>query len=166
MPLADDVAILRRPVGFAVDINRQSTIDVAAQRERLPGLLRFVRTFAGELLDKEFETPIAGYPASARKKTNDLRVRLRNEGKNSVPARALLSALIDLMDLEMEHQEAYPEDDPDEQEEFHDAILTFMQRLLDRFATWTNHMGHLPEVAKEAERGKQEFAAAAERLAR
>lgn len=58
MPLADDIEILWRPVGFAVRINRASEIDVATQRERLLRLLRSVPTLAGQLLDREFDTPI------------------------------------------------------------------------------------------------------------
>jgi hypothetical protein len=132
MPLADDPVILRRPIGFAVGVNRAD--ESAKQRERLPGLLRFVRTFAAELLEKEFDTTIEGYPDAARDKTNDLRVRLRDRGAVSARARRLLTVLIDLMDLEIEHREASPESDPEELEDFHDAILTFVQRLLDRFA--------------------------------
>ncbi len=134
MPLADDPVLLRGPIGFAVDLNREEAIDPPEQRERLPGLLRFVRTFAGELLEKDFGTTIEGYPHAARGKTDDLRVRLRDQGVASAPARKLLTVLIDLMDAEIEHQETSPENDPEEQEEFHDAILTFIQRLLHRFA--------------------------------
>ncbi len=124
MPLADDRAILRRPIGFAVGVNREEEIDPAEQRERLPGLLRFVRTFAGELLEKEFGTTIEGYPDAARRETHDLRVRLRDQRAASAPARALLTVLIDLMDVEIDHEEASPENDPEEQEDFHDAVLT------------------------------------------
>jgi hypothetical protein len=166
MPLADDPEILRRPIGFAVGLNGEKKIDPAKQRERLPGLLRFVRTFAGELLEKEFGTTIEGYPDAARGKTQHLRVRLRDQGTASAPARALLTVLIDLMDVEIEHDEASPENDPEEQEEFHDAILTFIQRLLDRFAAYAADTDHLPKVAEEAERGSREFAKAAARLAR
>jgi len=165
VPLADDPAILRRPIGFAVGVNREEEIDPDKHRERLPGLLRFVRTFAGELLEKEFGTRIAGYPEAARRKTHDTRVRLRDEGAASVRA-PLLTVLIDLMDVEIEHQEASPENDPEEQEDFHDAILTFIQRLLDRFAEYAADTDHLPNVAKEADRGSREFAKAAARLAR
>lgn len=166
MPLADDPAILRRPIGFAVGLNQEEKIDPVKQRERLPGLLRFVRTFAGELLEKEFGTTIEGYPDAARHKTDDLRVRLREQDSASARARALLAVLVDLMDLEVEHDEASPENDPEEQEDFHDAILTFIQRLLDRFAQYAADTGHLPNIAKEAERGSQEFAKAAARVAR
>lgn len=166
MPLADDPAILRRPIGFAVGVNREEEIDPAKQRERLPGLLRFVRTFAGELLEKEFGTTIEGYPDAARRETHDLRVRLRDQEAASARARALLTVLIDLMDVEIDHEEASPENDPEEQEDFHDAILTFIQRLLERFAKYAVGTDHLPNVAKEAERGSREFAKAAARLAR
>jgi hypothetical protein len=165
MPLADDPAILHRPIGFAVGLNRKDEIDPAKQRERLPGLLRFVRTFAGELLEKEFGTTLEGYPDAARKKTHDLRVRLRNNpGTASEHAQPLLLVLIDLMDLEIAHHEASPEDDPEEQEDFHDAILTFIQRLLDRLVAYAADADHLPNVAEEAERGSREFAKAAARL--
>jgi hypothetical protein len=166
MPLSDDPAILRRPIGFAVGLNQEAEIDSAKHRERLPGLLRFVRTFAGELLEKEFDTTIEGYPEAARSKTHDLRVRLRDQREKSGSARALLSVVIDLMDVEIEHQEASPESDPEEKEDFHDAILTFVQRLIDRFAVYAADTDHLPSVAKEAERGSREFAKAAARLAR
>lgn len=166
MPLADDPAILSRPIGFTVGLNREEEIHLAKQRERLPGLLRFVRTFAGELLEKEFGMTIEGYPDAARGKTHDLRVRLRYQDAASERARQLLTVLIDLMDVEIDHREASPENDPEEQEDFHDAILTFIQRLLDRFAEYAADSDHLPNVAKEAERGSREFAKAAERLAR
>ena len=58
-----------------------------------------MRTFVGEVLEKEFQTTIEGYPTAARRKTNELRVSLRSKGKDSALARALLSAFIDLMDL-------------------------------------------------------------------
>ena len=74
MPLADDISILHRPIGFAVGINREEEIDRKEQRERLPGLLRFVRTFAGQVLEQEFGTTIEGYPVAARTKTDNLRV--------------------------------------------------------------------------------------------
>lgn len=166
MPLADDPEILRRPIGFAVGLNRAEEIDPAQQRERLAGLLRFVNAFAGELLEKEFGTTIEGYPHAARDKTHDLRVRLRDEDGASAPARALLTVLIDLMDLEIEQDEASPESDPEEQEDFRDAILTFIQRLLDRFAEYAADTDHLPQVTQEAERGSREFAKAATRLGR
>ncbi len=166
MPLADDVSILRRPIGFAVGINREVQIDRDKQRGRLPGLLRFVRTFAGLLLQQEFATTIEGYPAAARAKTDDLRVSLRDQGAQSAPARVLLAALVDLMDLEVEHEEASPENDPEEQEDFHDAILTFIERLLQRFAAYAESTGRLPAVSDEARRGQREFAKTAERLAR
>ena len=137
-----------------------------AQRERLPGLLRFVRTFAGQVLEQEFGTTIEGYPDAARARTSDLRVSLRDQGAESAPARALLSVLVDLMDLESEHAEASPENDPEEQENFHDAILTFIERLLKRFAVYAQSTGRLPKVTDEARRGLREFAKAAERLAR
>jgi hypothetical protein len=166
MPLADDVSILRRPIGFAVGINREEEIDRDKQRQRLPGLLRFVRTFAGQVLEQEFGTRIEGYPDQARAKTSDLRVSLRDLGAASAPARAFLTVLIDLMDLEADHDEASPENDPEEQEDFHDAILTFIERLLGRFAGYAESAGRLPAVAEEARRGHREFAQAAERLAR
>lgn len=166
MPLADEVSILRRPIGFAVGINRTEKIDRDKQRERLPGLLRFVRTFAGQVLEQEFGTTIEGYPDAARAKTNDLRVRLRSQGAESAPARALLSVFVDLMDLEAEHEEASPENDPKEQGDFHDAILTFIERLLQRFAVYAESTGRLPSVAAETQRGNIEFAKAAKRLAR
>lgn len=166
MPLADDVSILRRPIGFAVGINREEEIDGDKQRERLPGLLRFVRTFVGQVLEQEFGTTIEGYPDAARAKTDDLRVRLREQGAKSAPARALLGVFVDLMDLEAEHNEASPENDPEEQQDFHDAILTFIERLLQRFAAYAESTGRLPTVTEEARRGKREFAKTAERLAR
>jgi hypothetical protein len=165
MPLADDPEILRRPIGFAVGLNSEDVIDPGMQRERLPGLLRFVRTFAGQLLEKEFGTTIEGYPEPARGKTNDLRVRMRGQATASKHALPLLAILIDLMELEIDHQEASPESDPEELEDFHDAILTFIERLLERFATYAAHADHLPKVAAEAKRGTQEFAKAAARLA-
>ncbi len=39
-----------------------------------------------------------------------------------------------------------------------------IQRLLDRFAAYAADTDHLPNVAKEAERGGREFAKAAKRL--
>lgn len=165
MPLADNPEILRPPIGFAVRITREEAIDPAKQRERLPGLLQFVRTFAGKLLKEEFGTTIEGYPEAARGKTDELRVRLRDQDAASAPARQLLTVLSDLMEVEIEHQEASPENDPAEQEDFHDAILTFIQRLLDRFAEYAAATDHLPKVGKEAKRGGAEFTKAAARLA-
>jgi hypothetical protein len=49
MPLSDDPEFLRRPIGFAVRVNKTEGLDVDEARKRLPGLLKFVRTFAGEL---------------------------------------------------------------------------------------------------------------------
>ncbi len=164
MPLDDNPKLLDPPIGFAVPINRWDELDVAFQRNRLAGLLRFVRTFASELFEVEFSTTIEGYPEPARTRTSELRAKLRPQGEASATARRLLSVLIDLMDLEIDHQEASPEDDPDEQEEFHDAILALMGRLLERFAEWAHGTGRLPKLSAEATRGVEEWRRLAKRL--
>jgi len=163
MPLADDIELLRRPIGFAVGINREETIEVAEQRVRLPGLLQFVRTFASEVLEKEFAMTIEGYPHAAVTKTRQLRATLRARGATQT-ARQLLSALIDLMETEAEYEDASPEDDPDEQENVRDSILVLIGRLLERFAAWAKETGHLPELASEAQRGVEQWHLLADRL--
>jgi hypothetical protein len=47
---------------------------------------------------------------------------------------------------------------------FHDSILLFIERLLDRFAIWADGTDHLPKLAAESRRGKAVFAEAAARL--
>jgi hypothetical protein len=163
MPLADDPDLLRRPIGFAASLSRAGKIDVTIQRRRLPGLLRFLPTFAGELLEKEFNTKLAGYPVAAHARVSAVRLRLPTSGHGG-SARALLSVIIDLIELQMEHDAAYPEGDADEEEAFHDSILLFIERLLDRFATWADETDHLPKLAAESRRGKAVFAEAAARL--
>jgi hypothetical protein len=167
LPLADDPELLHRPIGFAVGITRWGDdLDVDKQRDRLVGLLRFVRTFASELLEKEFSTTIEGYPEAARKRTTELRANLRAKGESAAEARQLLSALIDLMELEIEHEEASPEDDPEEEEEFHDAILALIGRLLERFAAWADATKRLPELTAEGTRGLELWRRAAKLLTR
>jgi hypothetical protein len=165
MALADDPTILDRPIGFAFGVNRDDDLDVGKQRDRLAGLLRFVRTFASQLLGEEFGTTIEGYPQPARDRTAELRSNLRGRGDATAGARRLLSVLIDLMELEIEHREASPEDDEEDEEEFHDAILALIGRLLDRFGGWAAETGRLPRVTAEAARGVEEWRQLVERLA-
>jgi hypothetical protein len=86
MPLNDDPALLRRPLGFAVRINRAENLDVDATRQRLPGLLKFARTFIAEILEKEFDTLIVGFPVPARARAAGLTARLKREDPNSLAA--------------------------------------------------------------------------------
>jgi hypothetical protein len=165
MPLADDIELLRRPIGFAVGVNRAPGLDVAVQRERLLGLLHFVRTFASEVLEKEFATTIEGYPQPALKKTRELRQSLRGEGTHD-RARQFLSALIDLIEAEVDYEDSSPEDDPEQKEQAEDAVLMLIGRLLERFAAWAHELGHLPAVATEADRGVAEWRKLAKRLER
>jgi hypothetical protein len=162
MPLNDDPAFLLRPLGFALGINEADALDVAEARQRLPGLLKFVRTFAGELLEKEFETALTGFPVPARDKVAALSARLKRGGPESRPARRLMLTIVDICDLEIDRDETYADEENDE-DDYLDEILTLIQRLLDRFDGWIDR-GRLPRLADEAKRACQEFAAASRRL--
>lgn len=162
MPLKDDPAFLRRPVGFAVGINTAESLDVDEARQRLPGLLKFARTFAGELLEKEFDTPLTGFPVPARAKAAGLSTRLKRATPESVAARRLVMTVVDICDLEIDRNQTSGDEDEDEDDYF-DAILGLIQRLLDRFAEWIDP-GRLPRLAQEARRAREEFAAASAKL--
>jgi hypothetical protein len=161
--LADNIELLRRPVGFAVGVNREEKIDVAVQRERLVGLMHFIRTFASAVLDEEFGTPIEGYPDAALERIRRLRDELRaREGTQK--ARRLLSVLIDLIEAEADYEDASPDDDAEEQESLEDLMLVLMTRLLTRLAAWAEETGRLPLIAAEAKRGADEWHRMSHRL--
>jgi len=165
MPLTDDPAFLLRPLGFAIGINADDELDVLEGRQRLPGLLKFVRTFAGELLEKEFDTAIAGFPVPARDKVAALSARLKRAGPASRPARRLMETIVDIFDLEIDRDETYDGDDDDDggEDEYLDEILILIERLLVRFEGWVDHE-RLPKLAAEAKRACREFAAASKKL--
>jgi hypothetical protein len=163
MALTDDPAFLRRPLGFAIGINTDDDLDVSEGRRRLPGLLKFVRTFAGELLEKEFDTAIAGFPLPARDKVAALSTRLKRAGSASRPARRLMETIVDILDLEIDRDETYDGDDDEGEDEYLDEILILIDRLLERFEGWIDGE-RLPRLAGEAKRACREFAAASKKL--
>jgi hypothetical protein len=160
--LSDDPEFLLRPLGFAIGINATENLDVPVERQRLPGLLKFSRTFAGELLEKEFNTSLAGFPTPAREKIAALSARLKRSGPKSQAARKLMSTIVDICDLEIDRDETYGDEDNDEDEYF-DEILALIQRLLDRFEDWIDS-DRLPKLATEAKKACLEFSRASERL--
>lgn len=162
MPLNDDPEFLRRPLGFAVGINNAESLDVEEARQRLPGLLKFARTFAGELLEKEFDTQLTGFPDPARDKAAALSARLKRDGPEAVAAWLLVTTIVDICDLEIDRDETSGDEDQDEDGYF-DDILKLIQRLLDRFADWLDPE-RLPQLAHEAQRACKEFAAASAKL--
>jgi hypothetical protein len=98
VPLRDDPAILRGPLGFAIRVNRStSDEELAAARKRIPGLLMFARTFAGQLLEEEFGVSLAGFPIPARTRAAALSARLKRE-PDAAAARRLVMAIVDLCD--------------------------------------------------------------------
>lgn len=94
MPLNDDPALLHRPIGFAVGINTAEDLDVDAARRRLPGLLRFARTFIAEVLDAQGEDLRAAHPAQGGEE-EDRRVLWRAGRAHQGPD------LLDRVDLEV-----------------------------------------------------------------
>lgn len=162
MPLNDDPALLHRPIGFAVGINTAEDLDVDAARRRLPGLLRFARTFIAEVLEKEFHTPIAGFPIPARSRAAGLSVRLKRDAPGSEAAQRFVMSIVDICDLEIDRNETSGEDDEDEEAD-QDEILELVQRLLSRFADWLD-VSRLPRLSAEAERARGELAAASAKL--
>lgn len=161
MPLRDDPALLRGPLRFAARISEDDEFDVDAARQRLPGLLKFARTFFGELLEKEFATTLTGFPVPARGRAAALTARLKRERDATVAGRRLVMTVIDLCDLEIDRNETSGDDDDDDA--YFDDILDLIQRLLDRFAEWVDPR-RLPRLAGEAERAQCEFRAASEKL--
>lgn len=162
MPLNDDPALLHRPIGFAVSINTAEDLDVDAARRRLPGLLRFARTFIAEILEKEFDTPVAGFPTPARARAAGLSARLKRAGPGSEAAQRFVMSVVDICDLEIDRNETSGEEDEDEEAGL-DEILELVQRLLGRFADWLD-ASRLPRLSAEAERARGEFAAASAKL--
>jgi len=162
MSLNDDPALLLPAIGFAIGINRTEDLQVEDERQRLPGLLKFVRTFAGELLEKEFDTRLTGFPAPARGKVAALSARLKQDASDSRSARRLVMTIIDILDLEIDRDETYGDEDDDE-DGFFDEILVLMQRLLDRFLAWIDP-DRLPKLALEAQQACSEFAIASAKL--
>lgn len=162
MALTDDPALLRRPLGFAGRVNAAADADLDDLRDRLPGLLKFARTFVAEILEQEFDTPLAGFPIPARARTAALGARLRRE-RASAEAQRLVMCIVDLCDLEIDRHEMSGEDDEEDEGPYRDHILDMLQRLLDRFAAWIDRT-RLPKLAAEATRTCREFAAASDRL--
>ena len=162
MPLNDDPALLRRPLGFAVRVNRAENLDVDATRQRLPGLLKFARTFIAEILEKEFDTPIVGFPVPARARAAGLTARLKREDPNSLASLLLVMSIVDICDLEIDRNETSGDESDDEGAEL-EQILDVLQRLFDRFAAWID-AERLPRLSAEAERACVEFAAASAKL--
>jgi hypothetical protein len=162
MPLNDDPEFLRRPLGFAVRLNEDEALDVKEARKRLPGLLKFVRTFAGELFEKEFDIYLTGFPIPAREKAAELSIRLKHEGADSTPARLLVTTITDIFDLEIDRHET-SEGVYEDEEGYFDEILSLLQRLLDRFVAWVDE-DRLPKLAHEAKRASKEFAAASGKI--
>jgi hypothetical protein len=163
MPLKDDPALLRGPTGFAVRVNHAVALDVGDARRRLPGLLKFARTFIAVVLEAEFDTPIAGFPRPARERAAALSARLKRDQPASRRALRLAMCVVDVCDLEIDRHEMSGDDDDDDQEAYHDEILVMIQRLLDRFGDWID-AERLPQLASEARRARAEFAAACGRL--
>ncbi|MCP9491534.1 MAG: hypothetical protein MSC31_16915 [Solirubrobacteraceae bacterium MAG38_C4-C5] len=162
MALKDDPALLRRPLGFAGRVNAAEDADLDDLRERLPGLLKFARTFVAEILAQEFNTPLAGFPIPARARAAALGARLKRE-RASPEAQRLVMSIVDLCDLEIDRREMSGEDDEEDDDAYREHILDLLQRLLDRFAAWIDRT-RLPRLAAEATRTCQQFAAASDRL--
>jgi hypothetical protein len=162
MPLQDDPALLRGPIGFAARINADKELDVDAARQRLPGLLMFARTFIGLVLEEEFDTPLAGFPMPARTRAAGLSSRLRHAAPASEAAQRFVMSVVDICDLEIDRTEMSGDEEEDEGADL-DEILELVQRLLSRFAEWIDE-NRLPKLAKQAERARKEFAAASGKL--
>lgn len=162
MPLNDDPALLRGPIGFAIGINNAEDLNVKEARQRLPGLLKFARTFAAELLEKEFGTPLTGFPIPARARAAALSARLKPDGPASIAARRLVMTIVDICDLEIDWDETSGDEDADE-EAYLNEILALIERLLARFAIWIDGR-RLPKLAPDAQRAREEFAAASAKL--
>lgn len=162
MALTDDPALLRRPLGFAERVNAAEDADLDDLRERLPGLMKFVPTFVAQILEQEFDAPLAGFPMAARDRAAALGARLKRE-RASAEAQRLVMAIVDLCDLEIDRREMSGEDDEEDNDAYREHILALLQRLLDRFAAWIEPT-RLPRLAAEATRTCQQFAAASDRL--
>jgi hypothetical protein len=162
MALTDDPALLRRPLGFAERVNAAEEADLGDLRERLPGLLKFARTFVAEILEQEFDTPLAGFPIPARSRAAALSARLKRE-RAPAEAQRLVMCIVDLCDLEIDRREMSGEDDEEDEDPYREHILDLLQRLLVRFAAWIDR-ARFPRLAAEAARTSQEFAAASDKL--
>lgn len=162
MALRDDPALLRRPLGFAGRVNAAEDTDLDDLRERLPGLLKFARTFVAEILEQEFDTPLAGFPIPARDHAATLGARLKRE-RASAAAQRLVMSIVDLCDLDIARREMSGEDDEEDDYAYREHILDLLQRLLSRFDAWIDRT-RLPMLAAEATRACQQFAAASDRL--
>ena len=162
MPLSDDPALLRRPLGFAERVNAAADSELDDLRERIPGLMKFARTFVAEVLEQEFDTPLAGFPIPARARVAGLGARLKR-ARASPEAQRLVMSIVDLCDLEIDRGEMSGEDDEEDDEAYREHILDMLQRLLDRFEAWIDR-SRFPRLAAEASRTCQQFAAASDRL--
>ena len=162
MALSDDPALLRRPLGFAKRVNDANDADLDDLRERLPGLLKFARTFVAEILEQEFNTPLAGFPTPARARAAALSARLKRDGAPA-EAQLLVMSIVDLCDLEIDRREMSGEDDEEDDDAYLEHTIDLLQRLLNRFAAWVDR-GRLPALAAEATQTCQQFAAASDRL--
>lgn len=161
MPLNDDPKLLGGPLRFARKVNK-GKLDTDEAKEKLPGLLTFAKTFAAVLLDKEFDTSLGGFPTPARQKAAEVASRLHRDPDASEATVLLVTAVVDICDFEIDHEETYGDEDED-QDEYHDGILLWVGRLLDRFADWIEP-GRLPELIQVAIEARDEFAAASAKL--